>query len=90
MKTNKGQVITTAYKSIYDELTEAGITPILQYLDNETSEELIPAIKTNNLKFQLVAPHNHQLNPAERAAITFKNHFIATLAGCDKQFPKYL
>ena len=46
MKTNKRKVITTAYKSIYDELTEAGITPILQYLDNETLKELIAAIET--------------------------------------------
>ena len=35
-KNNKGEAITTAYKSIYNELTEAGIIPILQYLDNKT------------------------------------------------------
>ena len=59
MKKNKDQAITTVYKSIYNELTEAGIAPILQYLDNETSKELIALIKKNNLKFQLAAPHNH-------------------------------
>ena len=75
---------------IYDELTEAGIIPILQYLDNETSKELIASIKKRNLKFQLAAPHDHQLNPANRAVSTFKNHFIVILAGCDERFPKYL
>ena len=59
MKNNKGQATITAYKSIYDELTEAGITLILQYLDNETTKKLIALIKTRNLKFQLVAPHDH-------------------------------
>ena len=41
MKTNKGQAITDAYDELHTELTDAGITPILQYLDNETSKELI-------------------------------------------------
>ena len=50
-KTNKGEAITTAYESIYNELTEAGITPILQYLDNETSKEFITSIKKRNSKF---------------------------------------
>ena len=90
MKTNKGQAITTAYEALHTELTKARITPILQYLDNETSIELIASIKKENLKFQLAAPHDHQFNPAERAVSTFKNHFIAILASCDERFPKYL
>ena len=90
IKSNKGTTITETYESIYAKLKEAGVTPILQYLDNETSKELIASIKRKNLKFQLAAPHDHQLNPAERAVSTFKNHFIAILAGCDERFPKYL
>ena len=77
MKSNKGAASTDAYESIYAILTDTGITPILQYLDNETSKELITTIKKNNLKYQLAAPHDHQLNLAERAVTTFKNHFIA-------------
>ena len=90
MESNKGAAITEAYELIYTELTEAGITPTLQYLNNETSKELIALIKNENLKYQLAAPHDHRFNPTERAASTFKNHFIAILAGCDEQFPKYL
>ena len=90
MENNKDQVITTAYKSIYNELTDAGVTAILQYLNNETSKELIESIKKKNLKFQLAAPHDHQFNPTEIAVSTLTNHFIAMLAGCDKRFPKYL
>ena len=90
MKSNKGAAIINAYELIYTELTEAGITPIIQYLDNETSKKVIVAIKKNNLKYQLAASHNHRLNLAERAVSTFKNYFIAILIGYDKLFPKYL
>ena len=90
MKTNKKEAIMTAYDALHTELTDAGITPILQYLDNETSKELIASIKSKNLKYQIAAPHDHRLNPAKRAVSTFKNHCIAILAGCDERFPKYL
>ena len=45
IKSNKGQAITTAYETLHMELTEARITPILRYFDNETSIELIASIK---------------------------------------------
>ena len=44
MQSNKGTAITEAYKYIYAELIETGITPILQYLDNKTSKESIASI----------------------------------------------
>ena len=59
MKSNKGVAIIEAYKSIYTKLTEAGITLILQYLDNEISKVLTAEIKKNNLKYQLAAPHDN-------------------------------
>ena len=90
MKYNKGAVIVQAYEEIYEELQEVGITSIIQYLDNVISNALIASIKSKNLKFQLAAPHDHRLNPAERAIQTFNNHFIAILQGCDERFPKYL
>ena len=88
-KSSKEAAIIDTYESIYTKLTEAGITPILQYLDNENFTELIVVIKKKS-KYQLTAPHNHSLNLAERAVSTFKYHFDAILAGCTKGFPKYL
>ena len=35
-------------------------------------------------------PHVHCCNRAEHAIRTFKDHFIAILAGIDKTFPKSL
>ena len=90
MKSNKGSAIITAYDSIYNELIDTGIVPILQYLNNEVSKELIQSIKSKNLKYQLAALHDHRLNPAEKAIQTFKNRFVAILVGCDNCFQESL
>ena len=39
------------------------------------------------MTFQLVPPHNHRQNAAERAIKTFKAHFLSTLATCDPEYP---
>jgi hypothetical protein len=39
------------------------------------------------MEYQLVPPHVHWANAAERAIRTFKNHFIAGLSSTDKLFP---
>jgi len=76
--------------SAIDSWKNAGITPILHYLDNVVSNKLIVTIKEKKLQYQLASPHDHRLNPAERAIQTFKNHFICNLHDCDKRCPKYL
>ena len=43
-------------------------------------------MKTMEIKYQLVPPGNHRENNAERAILTFKNHFIAVLYSIDKDF----
>ena len=40
--------------------------------------------------YQLVPPHVHRRNVAERAIRAFKAHFLAILAGVDPNFPKYM
>ena len=39
------------------------------------------------LTFQLVPPHVHQRNAAERAIKFFKNHFVSVLATADQEYP---
>ncbi len=43
-----------------------------------------------NAKFQLVPPDMHCQNQAERAICTFKDHFLAILAGINSTLPPYL
>ena len=60
-------------------------------MDNETSsiiENYI--IKQNDTKLQFVEPQSHQVNAAERAVQTFKNHFVAGLCSVNKNFPLQL
>ena len=47
-------------------------------------------MEEENETFQLVPPHLHQRNAAERAIKTFKNHFIAGMVSTHKDFPLYL
>ena len=63
--------------------------PTLHILDNEASAAFKEAIRINS-NLQLVPPDTHRRNLAERAIQTFKNHFVAILAGVDESFPMYL
>ena len=55
-------------------------------LDNEVSTELKTKMKKYGIEFQLVPPHIHRRNAAERAIHSCKHHFKATLASCDTNF----
>jgi hypothetical protein len=60
--------------------------PTMHILDNKASAAFKSEIKTN-CNLQLVPQDTHQQNLAEKAIQTFKNHFIAILAGVDTTFP---
>jgi hypothetical protein len=44
----------------------------------------------NHIAYQLVPPHCHRRNAAERASRTFKEHFVAGLSSVDPSFPIHL
>jgi hypothetical protein len=44
----------------------------------------------NDVEYQLVPPHCHRRNAAERAIRTFKEHFVAGLSSVDPTFPLHL
>jgi hypothetical protein len=69
---------------------ERGFTPKYQRLDNKTLAAFKSNLRLKGINFQLVPPHNHCQNAAERAIQTFKNHFVAILCGTDKIFPLHL
>ncbi len=49
-----------------------------------------PSLSSENAIFQLVPPDMHHQNWAECAICTFKDNFLAILAGIDSTFPPYL
>jgi hypothetical protein len=76
-----------AYTDIYTRLAQANQAPVLHFMNNEASATFQRAITTNNCKLQLVPPHVHRRNAAEQAIGTFKDHFLAILAGTEPTFP---
>jgi hypothetical protein len=72
-----------AYDTIHQELTVKGFKPKLQTLDNEASAALKTFFTVNDIDYQLVPPHLHRRNAAERAIQTFKEHFVAGLSSVD-------
>jgi hypothetical protein len=79
-----------AYQVLVERLRSAGLTPKMHILDNECSTEFKEQIVLNNMKYQLVPPHNHRRNIAEKAIQVFKAHFISILCGADKSFLLHL
>ena len=79
--------MTQAWLHIHARLEHHGNAPQLYILNNEVSYEFKAALRKKNVTFQLVTPHVHRRNAAERAIRTFKNHFISVLATADPEFP---
>ena len=82
--------IASAHQQIYEYLTIRGLKPKFEILDNECSRDLVKLMTKNNIVFQLVPPHLHRANAAERAIRMRKNHFISILCGLDPLFPLQL
>jgi len=87
MKNRTAGEMIRAYQALIDRLHAANIVPKHHILDNECSEEFKATIKGNNMTYQLVPPHDHRRNRAEKAIQIFKDHFVAILCGADKEFP---
>ena len=68
-------------------LCSRGLAPKTHVLDNKYSKVLKEYMTEENETFQLVPPHLHQRNAAERAIQTFKNHFISGMVSTHKYPP---
>jgi hypothetical protein len=76
-----------AYGGIHQELTSRGFKPKLQTLDNEASAALKSFFTENDVEYQLVPPHCHRRNAADRAIRNFKEHFVSGVVSVDPDFP---
>ena len=87
LKSRQTAEITKAWSIINEKFTTAGVQPHTYVIDNEASTHLKAAMTKKQIEYQLVPPHNHRANLAERAIQTFKKHFKAGLATCNPLFP---
>jgi hypothetical protein len=87
MKSRSASEWLKAYGGIHQELTSRGLKPKLQTLDNEASAALKSFFTENDVEYQLVPPHCHRRNAADRAIRNFKEHFVSGLVSVDPDFP---
>jgi hypothetical protein len=86
MKSRSASEWVKAYDTIHQELMVKGFKPKLQTLDNEASTDLKNFFTVNDIAYQLVPPHSHRHNAAERAIMTFKEHLVAGISSVDPAF----
>lgn len=79
--------ICKAWETVYDLLKAHGEAPNIHILDNECPESMKSMFREAKVEYQLVPPHIHRCNAAERTIRTFKNHFVEGLYTCDPNFP---
>ena len=88
LKNRSTSELISAYKKIHTLLKKVGCAPKLHTLDNEAPTEFLSLIRnTNKCDYEIVPPHVHRRNAAERAIRTFKNHFLAGISSVDPEFP---
>ena len=87
IKNRNAQTLVQAWNKLNNRFRQAGVTPTTYIMDNEASRELKQAISLEKISYQLVPPHNHRANAAERAIQTFKAHYKTGLALLHPDFP---
>jgi hypothetical protein len=75
--------IFEAYNKKFDKLTAKGIKVKLNIMDNKATKHIKKFLTEEQYKLQLVEPHNHQMNAAERPIQTWKDSFISALTTTD-------
>ena len=55
-------------------------------VDNQATKYIKQFLTKKECNLQVVQPHNHHINAADRAIQTFKDAFIAALATTDNEF----
>ena len=87
LKSRNATVIVEAFETLNKKFVKGGFKPNLFIFDNEFSGKFRAAVENENINLQLVTPHMHRNNPAERAIQTWKDHFLAGLASTHPDFP---
>jgi hypothetical protein len=90
LKSRHGNEILRGYTKLFEHLTRRGFKPTTHWLDNEASNAMKQFNQLHDVDYQLVPPHVHRRNAAERAIRTWKNHFVAGLCSTDPAFPLHL
>jgi hypothetical protein len=78
--------IFDAYKEIFESLEAKEYKPKVNVMDNQATKYIKQFLIKKECNLQVVEPHNHRINAAERAIQTFQDVFIADLTTTDCKF----
>ena len=87
LKNRETDSLIDAWECLHTRFSKHGHSIKIYILDNECSSKFKSVLNEHKITFELVPPHQHRRNAAERGIRTFKNHFLAGLATCDADFP---
>ena len=90
IKSRSESELIRAYAVLHSMIANRGLCPKFQMLNNEFPAGLKDYMRREGITFQLVPPHLHRTNSAERAIKTFKDHMIDVITRCDPVFPLHL
>ena len=91
IKTKSAEELQQTYDETYACLTSRGHKPQFHRIDNETSHATKTLLEqTFGVTVEIVPPHSHRRNAAERAIRIAKNHLIAMLSATHENFPLHL
>ena len=75
LKKRSATDIVTTWKALNAQFMTKGYKPNLFIFDNNFLGEFKKALLDHDITLQLVTPHVHRNNPAERSIQTWKDHF---------------
>ena len=90
LKSRSASELLRAFSKLHKHLTDRGLHPALQILDNECPAQLKSFMRQSGTNYQLAPPNMHRTNAAKKAIDTWKCHFIAGLSSLDPAFPMHL
>ena len=80
----------SSLKKLHDNLRKQGQDTTVNFMDNEAPKCVTNYLVDSKISYQLVPPHVHRRNAAERAISTWKDHLISGLCTTDPSFPMHL
>ena len=87
IKSRQAATIHDKFLNIHKIVKARGSDPKFYIMYNKCSIDLKEAMKKYEIYFQLYPTHMNRKNVAERAIITYKNHFISGFSTIDPDFP---
>ena len=90
LRSKAGLEKLSSLKKIHDNLSKQGQDTTVNFMDNEAPKCVTNYLVDSKISYQIVPPHIHRRNAAERAIITWKDHLIADICTSDPYFPMHL